>query len=337
MKPRKWIAFAILMVGIVVALLWPIEEKAERMSQRTEGVQPMDLSGYANTPPSVLLHLLFIHHSCGGQLLAAHGAEEGKDIAHAIYSSHPNGGGLRSRLEQNSYKIHEASYGSELGERTDVFDWLPKFRNQMDQVLACDFQDKKHLDGIRNQIVVFKSCFPNNAFTGEGAEPGNPAGPELTVRNAKASYTALLAEFRKHPEVLYVCLTAPPLAPKIPPQPLWKLIAKKVLGRYVDPAASAHWAREFSSWLAAKEGWLKDYNLPNVVVFDYFDILTGGGTSDFCAFPTGNGYDSHPSSEGNQKAADAFVPFLNRAIHRSGLIQSLPTQTKSNQIKPYQT
>src|SRR5687768_17412817 len=74
----------------------------------------VDLSGFSPEPPKKTLDLLFIHHSCGGQLLAAGGSAEGTN---AIYKSHPNGGGLRAMLEQNSYKVHEASYASRIGQQ----------------------------------------------------------------------------------------------------------------------------------------------------------------------------------------------------------------------------
>jgi hypothetical protein len=78
-------------------------------------------------------------------------------------------------------------------------------------------------------------------------------------------------------------------------------------------------ARQFNGWLAGSEGWLKDSGLANVAVFDYYDILTDHGKSDLSLYPTGKGYDSHPSREGNQKAAEDFIPFLNRAVRRAGL------------------
>lgn len=278
----------------------------------------MDLSEYSESPPATPLRFLFIHHSCGGELLAAPGPANG---INCINISHPNGGGLRALLENNSYEVHEASYCSKLGEHTDIFDWRPKFQNEMDQILECDVQDTPRKDGLRNNIVAFKSCFPNNQFKSEGAPPGNPAGPELTVWNAKAAYRALLDEFRQHPEILFVCVTAPPLASQARPQPLWKRMAKKILGRASRLDAGGPLARQFNNWLADTNGWLKDYPLKNVVVFDYYDVLTGHGASDFCLYPTGDGYDSHPSSEGNRLAAGAFVPFLNRAVRRAGLEQ----------------
>jgi hypothetical protein len=286
------------------------------MSTNASHTKPSDLSANPEGAPKQPLHVLFIHHSCGGQLLAAFGAERGTNC---IYLAHPNGGGLRARLEQNNYVVHEASYGSAIGANTDFFDWLPKFREHMPEILSCDSQDVRYSDGRRNRIVVFKSCFPNNDFKSEGHPPGNAAGPDLTVWNARAAYTALRDEFRKHPEVLFVCVTPPPLAPQTP-QPAWKRLAKKALGRSDSLAESARLARAFNNWLKGPDGWLKG-NLNNVFTFDYYDVLTDNGASDLSRYPTHGGCDSHPSREGNEKAAEAFVPFLNRAVRRAGLSQ----------------
>lgn len=92
-------------------------------------------------PPARRLRLLFIHHSSGGQLLASRGQESSS--TRCIFRFHPNGGGLRSLLEQNGYEVHECSYGSEIGENTDLFDWLPKFRTNMDRVLTVDENDRR--------------------------------------------------------------------------------------------------------------------------------------------------------------------------------------------------
>jgi hypothetical protein len=303
-------------IAVLLALVDKGGENMFAMNGHTNQSKPMDLSRYAVTAPQRQLQLLFIHHSCGGQLLAAPGPDVGTNC---IYLTHPNGGGLRMRLEQNSYIVHEASYASRIGQNTDLFDWFPKFRNDMEQILTCESQDARYDDGHRNNIVVFKSCFPNNAFTSEGRPPGNAVGPDLTLWNAKAAYQPLLHEFRKHPEVLFVCVTAPPLAPKAPPQPLWKVLVKNALDRYNSLSTNARLAREFNNWLNGQDGWLMDSKLTNVAVFDYYDILTDHGITDLSRYPTGDGYDSHPSREGNEKAAEEFVPFLNRAARRAGL------------------
>jgi hypothetical protein len=314
---KIWPGAAIVLAAAAAVLLLPVSigENSATMNERTQTIQPRDLSAFDGSIPKQPLHVLFIHHSCGGQLLAAPGVEEGTNC---IYTTNPNGGSLRSRLEQSSYSVHEASYGSRIGEKTDIFDWLPKFRNQMEQILTCDFQDTPYNDARRNNIVIFKSCFPNSAFESEGKPPGNPTGPDLTVWNAKATYSALLDEFRKYPQVLFVCVTAPPLA-KPPPQPLWRQILNKVRRRESRAFVSARLAREFNNWLSDENGWLKGSNPTNIVVFDYYDILTGHGKSDLLVYPSGDGYDSHPNREGNEKAAEAFVPFLNRAARRASL------------------
>ena len=140
---------------------------------------------------------------------------------------------------------------------------------------------------------------------------------------AKAAYAALLPHFAKHPNVLFVCVTAPPLSGKISPEPLWKAIARLVLGK--DRAALVRTqgtlAGEFNGWLKDRHGWLRDYQGRNVVVFDYYDILTEEGVSDHSRYATGNGYNSHPSRQGNEKAAAALPPLLNRAVRNAGLVK----------------
>lgn len=112
----------------------------------------MDLSSFSANPPGTNLHLLFIHHSVGGQLFADSGPVDGQDC---IYKTNPNGGELRSLLEKEGYIIREASYGSEIGNNTDIFDWPPKFKNKMFKVLTCDQQDISYSSKEKqNQIII---------------------------------------------------------------------------------------------------------------------------------------------------------------------------------------
>jgi hypothetical protein len=282
---------------------------------------PADLAAFSDAAPGRPLDLLFIHHSVGGHWLADPGPDDGE---RCIYRTHPGGGGLRRALESQGYPVNEASYGSRVGQDTDTCHWPRKFRDQMDEVLTCRRQDEALPAGRRNRVVVFKSCYPNNGFVGPGTPPGKADGPERTVANAQAAYAELLDAFAWHPDVLFVCVTAPPLAPKLPPDPLWKAVARRLLGK-VDPAErrrrGARLARAFNNWLKAGDGWLKDYPHRNVVVFDYYDVLTGDGASDLSKYPTGDGCDGHPSGEGQRVATARFVPFLNRAVRRAGLVE----------------
>lgn len=321
MRARYVVSIAIVLAGAValaVVRVGASAEAAARVSPTAPAVN-MDLSSFSDAPPASPLRLLFIHHSVGGQLLADPGPANA--LADSIYVMHPNGGGLRRLLEAASYEVHETSYGSAIGEATDLFDWLPKFRDHMDEVLRTEANDRLYADGRTNQIVVFKSCYPNNRFRGMGREPGNPAGPELTLANAKATLRALLPELAKQPSVLFVYVTIPPVAPRGYAEPLWKWLAKTILRRPTTAEAvreQAKIARTLNDWVTSPDGWLAGYELKNVVVFDYYDLLTDHGASNLSRYATGDGDDSHPSRTGNERAAAELVRLLNRAVRRAG-------------------
>lgn len=289
-----------------------------KSSENQESVmeaKTLDLSEYSSDKPAMPIHLLFIHHSCGGHLLADIGEQAGDNC---IYATHPNGGGLRRLLQENSYIVHEASYGSLIGDKTDICHWNAKFRDLMGKILTCRQQDDFFEDGTRNEIVMFKSCFPNNWLEADGKLPGDPDACNKTLANAQAAYKALLPYFSANPDTLFVVVTAPPMAkPVLYKKDRIKETIKVAFGRPDTADKICKRARFFNNWLTdVKNGWLKDYTLKNVVVFDYYDTLTGHGKSDWSAYPTKEGFDSHPSSEGNTLAAKEFIPFLNRAYHR---------------------
>ncbi len=319
---RRWpwilVGSAVLAAGALGAVhVRPRTAPAPRAS--TPRPMPIDLSAFAADPPKKHLRLLFIHHSCGGQLLADVGPA--KERADCILETHENGGGLRRLLTSAGYEVHEASYGSDVGEATDLFDWLPKLEGKMDKILRVDENDRLLPEGETHQIVLFKSCYPNNRFESEGAEPGDPRGPALTVANAKATMRALLPTLAKHPDVLFVYVTAPASAPSPKPVPLYRYAIDTLRGGAIGEAMARQGAlaRVFNDWMVSKDGWLAGYAGKNVAVFDYYDVLTDHGASDLSAFPTGDGTDSHPSSAGNTRAAEEAVPFLNRAVRRAGL------------------
>jgi hypothetical protein len=270
-----------------------------------------------NPGPDRPLRVLLIHHSCGGQLLADPGEKSGGQQGsgeRCLYVSHPNGGGLRTLLQQAGYEVHQASYESKVGRDTDIHHWRRKFQRQMPQILSCDRQDRFYQDGRRNDIVVFKSCYPNNGFSGPGRQPGDPDAPERTVANAQAAYHSLLPLLAAEPEVLFVAMTAPPQAE---PKPQGR--GDRFRALFAGKPKAARWARQFNTWLADRQdGWLADYPLPNVVVFDYYDLLTDFGVTDWSAYPTADGRDSHASRAGNQQAAAAFLPFLDQAVAAMG-------------------
>jgi len=310
----SWIAIPVLAAGAVLVLVRVKERVPTMQEPNASPRQPDGLAEYSSAPVDRQLGLVFLHHSVGEHWLADPAV--GKGVAQA------NGGGLRRALEANGYRVHDATYGSRLGEKTDLFDWLPKFADHMDDVLRTARQDTILPEGERNRIVMFKSCYPNSYFAAEGAEPGNPAGPELTVANAKASFRALLPIFARSPDTLFVFVTTPPVAGGTFRERLGKVLVKRLLGRPLAAeraAQQARLAREFRDWIIAPDGWLASYALKNVVVFDFYGVLTKHGPSLFSEYPSGEGRDSHPNTLGNQAATGELTPFLNRAVRRMGL------------------
>lgn len=278
-------------------------------------ISRLDLSAYSSSAPGEKTHLLFIHHSCGGQLMADVGLDVGKQC---IYETHPNGGGLRSLLEQNNYIVHEASYGSLVGDKTDVCHWHAKFRDHMERILVTGHQDEVLTDGARNQVVMFKSCYPNNWIVAEGTSPGDPDDCVRTTENMKAAYKALLPLFAAEPDTLFVAVTAPPLAePVLYKRDRLSNLIKRLLNRSDTVEKIGQRARVFNAWLADMEnGWLADYDEPNVVLLDLYQVLTGDGVSVWSRYPTGAGRNSHPSRAGNGRFAANVTGYLNRAVDR---------------------
>ena len=243
-------------------------------------------------------------------------ANPGRTIGESdILRSHPNGGGLRTLLSQNNYVTHEAAKGSKIAAGTNVCQWNRRFRDQMKRILATRHQDKLFSDGTRNRVIMFQSASSASWIEEEGTEPGNPDSWKKTVANYKAAYTALLDHFLKEPDTLFVALTAPPL---LRPDST-KGIIGRILGK-PDQASIEEVGkriRSFNNWLKHfYSGWLSNYPLMNVVVFDYYDILTGDGVSNWLRYPSTIGRRDHPSAEGNALAAQRSVPFLNRAMNR---------------------
>jgi hypothetical protein len=74
-------------------------------------------------------------------------------------------------------------------------------------------------------------------------------------------------------------------------------------------------ARAFNNWLKdSKAGWLSGYAQKNVVVFDYYDVLTGHGRSDWSIYGSRDGKDSHPSSKATgSPPMSSCLPLIGRS------------------------
>jgi len=286
-------------------------------------------------PPTSPVRLIFIHHSTGGNWLADPAENE-------------LGGDLGRALMNNNYFVSATNYGwgvgeDAIGDRTDIGNWWEWFRgSNSTAILAALYAENGQNfgdygawprlaadPGGENQVIVFKSCFPNSALQGNAnAVPppitGNPLrGQDAysdyhTVANAKGIYIDLLEYFRTRQDKLFVVITAPPL----------------------QDGAWATNARAFNNWLV--NDWLSGYPYANVAVFDFYNVLTSNGgnpdindlgwadgnhhrwwygavqhqqtvTSHTAAYPSG---DDHPNRAGNTKATVEFVQLLNVFYHR---------------------
>jgi len=284
-------------------------------------------------PPAAPVKLIFIHHSSGENWLA------------------DDNGGLGLALMQNRYFVSDTNYdwgptdpdlGEPIGSHTDTGNWWNWFLGpNRGRVLAALFTESQphaaysRLDqdpGGENQIVMFKSCFPNSALGGNRDDPpvagsnplyGQDASSDAhTVANAKGIYRDLLKYFATQPDRLFVAITAPPL-----------------FESDTSPEQAAN-ARAFNRWLV--QDWLTGYTGHNVAVFDFYDVLTSNGgdidLNDLGAaagnhhryrdgvieYVTDQGLntsayavagDSHATPAGNQKATGEFVPLLNIFYH----------------------
>jgi PKD repeat protein len=280
-------------------------------------------------PPASPVRLVFIHHSTGEAWLA---------------DEH---GGLGAALRDNRYYVSDTNYGwgpDSIGDRTDIGNWWEWFRGPSHgtYLSALYSESGQHSSYSRlesapggdNTVILFKSCFPNSALGGTPGDPVPPIGNNPlrgescgsdahTVANAKGIYIDLLDYFATRQDNLFVVVTAPPLS---------------------DPTYSAN-ARAFNEWLV--HNWLSSYPYKNVVVFDFYTVLTtnGGNTeTNDLGSATGNHHrfrngviehtatgdddgnpniteyasdpsDDHPTCAGDQKATGEFIPLLNIAYH----------------------
>jgi hypothetical protein len=235
--------------------------------------------------PSSTVKLMFIHHSCGSNWLDN------------------NNGKLLEALNNNNYYVTESDYGwdaetnDNIGDNTDTGDWPSWFTDaKMPYLYANNLLSDGRTNAIanpggENEIIMFKSCYPNS-------EVGS------SIDDEKAIYNNLLTYFQNHTDKLFVLITPP--------------------GE--TQVSSSALTKELCNWLVDREnGWLKNYTHKNVAVFDFYCVLSetdshhriNNGVIEYSYDPSYNGTspyhsgDDHPTAEGNQKATAEFLPLLN--------------------------
>jgi len=251
-------------------------------------------------------NIVFIHHSVGENWL-----EQGE---------------LRTQLTTSGFNVHDITYGDDVpgtpvpgmqpnGDFTDVKDWYFWFHNFLDGVLEWECSS-----GEYNQVVMFKSCFPNSGITEEGIAPGNPTNDNHTIWNYKAAYCSLTNVFAQHSNVLFIAVTAPPMKPGD--------------GYHPDEGARA---RTFNNWLKKDfvDAYVDSTGQRNLAVFDLFDILATASTKPRGAnalFPAYRTRDSHPNTKGSRSATGVFMPYF-RNILEYWLTGKKATNSPLNKVK----
>lgn len=292
MCARSWFrGFPALLLVAAMLALWPA------------GTSPVRAAEVGPSAPAAPVKLVFVHHSVGENWLS------------------DDQGGLGAALGANNYFVSDTNYGwgpDSIGDRTDIPNWMEWFRSPATPTITTALYNESGQNsgytrpladpGGANDVVMFKSCFPNSSLAGNPDDPAAP-GSDLTVANAKYTYNQLLAYFATRPDKLFVVVTAPPNSES-------------------QYAANA---RAFNNWLV--NNWLTEnnYALKNVAVFDFYNVLTGpdnhhrmyfgfeqhtytAGMNS--AYYRSDEWDDHPNVAGSRKATTEFLPLLNAFYQR---------------------
>ena len=344
----------ILVIAVVVAVLLAGLPIVIAASGALHTVVQMGAGAQAanSNPPSQMVKLIFIHHSTGENWLA------------------DGDGGLGIALRDNNYFVSDSNYGwglpdadlgGSIGDHTDIGHWYNWFvGSHRDTYLSALYAESgQHSSysrlptdpGGENEIIMFKSCFPNSHLGGNPNDPpatgnnplrGQDAWSEhMTVANAKGIYNDILDYFESRPDKLFIVITAPPL-----------------VNTDTDASHAAN-ARAFNNWLV--NDWLDGYSHNNVEVFDFYNVLTSNGgnvnTNDL-GQETGNNHrwwngavrhqqtvgnnfsaygsgDSHPTVAGNRKATGEFVSLLNFYYNRWQAGQATATATATESLPTF--
>lgn len=218
---------------------------------------------------------VFLHHSVGKGILGQ--------------------GGLRDSLLDLGILVRGATYGDSVGEETDMCDWAPKFESDIQRIFNFKAHPNQYYaDGSSNDIVIFKSCYPNSNIGIADASSPVPTERQKTIENYTAYFKSLSAVFRKYPNKLFVYMTAPPLAPE-----------------RTTPENAAR-ARSFNTWLQNEflPGYQQETGLRNFVIYDLFNVLANDQNLLREQFRTDRPGDSHPNKIGYETAASGFMQFF---------------------------
>lgn len=261
MQTKKWLTEA--------------EQQLQRRGQEIKALNASVAELTARLDDYTTNRMVFLHHSVGEGLL--------------------NEGGLRNQLLDMGILVKSATYGDEIGEDTDMNHWVTKFEEHMNDIFAFSSHGNQYRsDGQTNDVVMFKSCFPNSGIVADGDMPGDPTSPERTLANYKATFETLKSEMAKYPNKLFVYLTAPPQVPE------------------VTTADRAQRARQFNDWLLKEfvAEYRDETGQDNFYVFDLFGVLADNNGYLKAEYRVPKEGDCHPNKKGSEAASAALMQFF---------------------------
>lgn len=159
-------------------------------------------------------------------------------------------------------------------------------------IMHYDYTNVISDSGGENEIIMFKSCYPNSEV-------------RPSIADEQVIYNELLDYFSQHIDKMFILVI-----------PLPEIVIDSVT-----------LTRQLANWLVNRQsGWLAGYQHNNVYAFDYYNVLTHpdnhhwvvnnheqhviANSSNELYYPGAPGND-HPSTEGHQKATAEFLPLLN--------------------------
>ena len=295
-------ALFILIIALLVAIFVGVNnDRSSNPSQETDSDNTenfAEATDKIDSEKSDNPRLIFIHHSTGENWLA------------------DDNGGLGKALMDNGYIVSDTNYGwgpDSIGDNTDIghfWTWFrgPNSENYLEAIYlgfeqSSEYTRIESITNDENEIVMFKSCFPNSNLSGTENDPipainQNPLRGESsdseyhTLSNAKGIYLDLLEYFKTRQDKLFIIITPPPL------------------GANNTDETAANNARALSDWM--ENDLINQYQYNNVAVFNFFDVLTNFGQSNYLEF-FDDEWDDHPSSAGNKVATVAFITFINQS------------------------
>jgi len=205
-----------------------------------------------------------------------------------------NQGGVREGLTARGYEFWDHGYnsdglrgpdGASTGRSFDV----PDDNTDPDGYAAIfsqplhDPPDNTFSHLMQYDVIAFKSCFPTSNI-----------GDDEQLNQYKSYYRVIRDRMDQFPHKLFIVFTPPPQVPGS------------------SNPDEARRARAFANWLKSDD-YLAGH--PNVVTFDFFDLLAGADNFLRPEYRVSND-DAHPNERANQTIGPILVDFVDQAIRR---------------------